>query len=84
MYISLPVKAVTLRAWYKGLTPSPSPTRRGEQRTLTNLYNAYATCLDAAHKRLYEAVFAVYGWKSELSDEEILEKLLALNLERAK
>ena len=26
----------------------------------------------------------VYGWKSDLSDEEILEKLLALNLERAK
>ena len=25
-----------------------------------------------------------YGWKSDLSDEEILEKLLALNLERSK
>jgi hypothetical protein len=31
-----------------------------------------------------EAVFVAYGWKSDLSDEEILEKLLALNLERAK
>ena len=30
------------------------------------------------------AVFAAYGWKSDLSDEEILEKLLALNLERGK
>jgi len=37
-----------------------------------------------AHKRLDEAVFAAYGWKSDLSDEEILERLLALNLERAK
>jgi len=37
-----------------------------------------------AHKRLDEAVFAAYGWKSDLSDEEILEKLLALNLERSK
>lgn len=27
-------------------------------------------------------VFAAYGWKSDLSDEEILEKLLSLNLER--
>jgi hypothetical protein len=27
---------------------------------------------------------AAYGWKSDLSDEEILEKLLALNLERSK
>jgi hypothetical protein len=35
-------------------------------------------------QRLDEAVFAAYGWKSDLSDEKILEKLLALNLERAK
>ena len=28
--------------------------------------------------------FAAYGWKPDLSDEEILEKLLSLNLERAK
>ena len=36
------------------------------------------------HKSLDEAVFAEYGWKRDLSDEEILEKLLALNLERGK
>jgi hypothetical protein len=35
-------------------------------------------------KKLDEAVFAAYGWKSDLSDEEILERLLALNLERSK
>jgi hypothetical protein len=40
--------------------------------------------LDLSPKRLDEAVFAAYGWKSDLSDEEILEKLLALNLVRAK
>ena len=28
--------------------------------------------------------FAAYGWQNDLSDEEILEKLLSLNLERAK
>ena len=33
---------------------------------------------------LDEAVFAAYGWKPDLSDEEILEKLLALDLERSK
>ncbi|HXQ36351.1 MAG TPA: hypothetical protein VN843_20225, partial [Anaerolineales bacterium] len=55
-----------------------------KKRTLTNLYNARPTWLDLAHKRLDEAVFAAYGWRSDLSDEEILEKLLALNLERAK
>jgi hypothetical protein len=40
-------------------------------------------CPCSAYKWLDEAVFAAYGWKSDLSDEEILEKLLALNLERA-
>jgi len=35
------------------------------------------------HKKLDQAVFAAYGCKSDLSDEEILEKLLALNLERS-
>jgi type II restriction/modification system DNA methylase subunit YeeA len=55
-----------------------------KKRTLTNLYNARPTWLDLAHKRLDEAVFAAYGWKADLSDEEILEKLLALNLERSK
>ena len=55
-----------------------------KKRTLTNLYNQRPTWLDLAHKRLDEAVFAAYGWTSDLSDEEILEKLLALNLERSK
>jgi hypothetical protein len=55
-----------------------------KKRTLTNLYNQRPTWLELAHKRLDQAVFAAYGWKSDLSDEEILEKLLALNLERSK
>lgn len=55
-----------------------------KKRTLTNLYNARPTWLDLAHKRLDQAVFAAYGWPSTLTDEEILERLLALNLERAK
>ncbi len=58
---------------------------RKEKRTLTNLYNARPTTwLDLAHKRLDAAVFAAYGWKSDLRDEEILERLLALNLERSR
>jgi len=40
--------------------------------------NAAEVCDYLSHKRLDEAVFAAYGWKSDLSDEEILEKLLAL------
>jgi type II restriction/modification system DNA methylase subunit YeeA len=54
-----------------------------KKRTLTNLYNARPTWLDLAHNRLDKAVFVAYGWNSDLSDEEILEKLLALNLERS-
>jgi hypothetical protein len=53
-------------------------------RTLTNLYNERPTWLDLAHKKLDAAVFAAYGWEPTMGDEEILEKLLALNLERAK
>lgn len=53
------------------------------ERTLTNLYNQRPTWLDLAHRRLDEAVFAAYGWDPGISDAEILERLLALNLERA-
>ncbi|MBM4034885.1 MAG: class I SAM-dependent DNA methyltransferase [Planctomycetes bacterium] len=52
-------------------------------RTLTNLYNERPTWLDLAHRRLDAAVFAAYGWDAAMGNEEILEKLLALNLERA-
>ncbi|MEO8356260.1 MAG: DNA methyltransferase [Chloroflexota bacterium] len=66
------------------LNPEGLTETEKKKRTLTNLYNARPIWLDLAHKRLDEAVFAAYGWKSDLGDEEILEKLLALNLERGK
>lgn len=53
------------------------------KRTLTNLYNERPTWLDLAHKKLDAAVFAAYGWTPELADEEILARLLKLNLKRA-
>lgn len=52
-------------------------------RTLTNLYNRRPARLDLAHRRLDEAVFAPYGWETGISDEEILARLLEVNLERA-
>ena len=52
------------------------------RRTLTNLYNERPTWLDLGHRRLDEAVFAAYGWPVDLSDEQILERLLELNLSR--
>jgi len=54
-----------------------------KKRTLTNLYNERPAWLDLAHKELDAAVAAAYGWPADLTDEQILEKLLALNLERA-
>jgi type II restriction/modification system DNA methylase subunit YeeA len=54
-----------------------------KDRTLTKLYNERPAWLDLAHKKLDAAVAAAYGWPADLSDEAILEKLLALNLERA-
>lgn len=55
-----------------------------KKRTLTNLYNQRPTWIDLAHKKLDAAVAAAYGWPADLPDEEILARLLALNLERAK
>jgi hypothetical protein len=54
-----------------------------KKRTLTNLYNGRPTWLDLAHQKLDAAVFAAYGWKADMSDDEILAKLLDLNLSRA-
>lgn len=67
-------------AW---LNPPGMPEAELKKRTLTNLYNARPTWLDLAHKKLDAAVAAAYGWPVDLSDEEILARLLALNLERA-
>ena len=56
-----------------------------KKRTLTNLYNARPAWLDNAHQALDAAVAAAYGWRDytpDLPDEEILRRLLALNLER--
>ena len=63
---------------------SPPGDGGGKNRTLTNLYNQRPTWLQLAHEKLDHAVLDAYGWPHDISDEEILEKLLALNLERAK
>jgi hypothetical protein len=54
-----------------------------EQRTLTNLYNQRPTWLDNAHAALDAAVIDAYGWPPELSDSDVLSRLLALNLKAA-
>ncbi|MEZ4553834.1 MAG: type IIL restriction-modification enzyme MmeI [Dehalococcoidia bacterium] len=53
------------------------------KRTLTNLYNQRPAWLDHLHRDLDRAVFAAYGWPDDIEEEEMLRRLLALNLERA-
>jgi len=56
---------------------------------LTNLYNERPAWLALAHQKLDAAVAAAYGWvrggrpETDLSEDQILERLPALNLERA-
>ncbi|MBN9329088.1 hypothetical protein [Comamonas sp.] len=57
-----------------------------QKRTLTNLYNQRPAWLAQAHAQLDAAVAAAYGWADytpAMADDEILRRLLALNLARA-
>ena len=67
-------------AWLNPPNIDPDELR---QRTMTNLYNAPPVWLQIALQEIDEAVAAAYGWPADLSDDEILSRLLALNLERA-
>ncbi len=78
-----------------GMSTSPYPDRivhkpghekELSERTLTKLYNARPAWLDTAHKTLDAAVATAYGWTDytpEMPDEVILQRLLALNVERS-
>ncbi len=60
--------------------------RRGEPFTDSDrTYNdkALVSTLKQIHDDLDSAVFEAYGWQPTLSDDEILEKLVALNADRA-
>ena len=50
-----------------------------KKRTLTNLYNTRPQWLADAHQTLDAAVAAAYGWPADISDDDILRELLALN-----
>ena len=58
-----------------------------KQRTLTNPHNSRPAWVAHTHHELYAAVAAAYGWTDytpEMPDAEILRRLLALNLARAR
>jgi hypothetical protein len=65
------------------LNPGALEPKKLELRTLTNLYNQRPTWLAEAHRALDEAVFAAYSWPANVSDDDILTRLLELNLAHA-
>lgn len=58
-----------------------------KKRTLTALYNTRGTpegtWLDTLHRTLDEAVAAAYGWPTDITTDDALARLLALNHARA-
>lgn len=67
---------------YPRLVPKDEAcVKKLKKRTLTNLYNERPAWLGNLHDTLDAAVAAAYGWPADLSEEEVLERLLALNLE---
>jgi type II restriction/modification system DNA methylase subunit YeeA len=81
---ALPAQSKIGLARYPRLVPKDADcAAKLKERTLTNLYNERPAWLDLAHKKLDAAVAAAYGFPTDLTDEQILERLLALNLERA-
>jgi len=69
----IPASHPPFRCW---LNPPGLAEAELKKRTLTNLYNARPAWLAAAHRTLDGAVCAAYGWPDDLSDEEILGRLL--------
>ncbi len=58
-----------------------APVKEPRRRTLTNLYNKRPRWLADAHKELDTAVSAAYRWHADISDDNALLELLALNLD---
>ena len=59
-----------------------SAEKQLKKRTLTNLYNARPQWLANAHASLDNAVAVAYGWPTDISEKEALEKLLHMNIEQ--
>jgi type II restriction/modification system DNA methylase subunit YeeA len=66
-------------AW---LEPNDASAADLQGRTLTGLYNARHMWLINAHAALDAAVAGAYGWPPDLPDDEVLARLLELNLSR--
>jgi type II restriction/modification system DNA methylase subunit YeeA len=65
------------------LNPPDASTDQLVKGTLTQLYNEHPSWLQMAHHELDEAVARAYGWPVDLSEDEMLERLMVLNVARA-
>ena len=66
---------------FKGRQRDLEAWRHSPSRPIASLEEA--EMLDHLHTSLDHAVLDAYGWAHNLSNEQILERLLGLNLERA-
>ena len=66
------------------LDPPGASDEELAKRTLTNLYNEMPAWLRDAHATLDGAVLAAYGWPADISDDDLLARLLAANLARTR
>ncbi len=78
-----PMQSIGTVRWPRLVPKDPDCAESLKKRTLTNLYNERPAWLELAHQKLDAVVFAAYGWDPGMSDEELLAKLLELNLRRA-
>lgn len=76
---ALPSSRCPARTPPAGRAAFPSPPPNSPKRRLTNLYNERSAWLAHAHATLDAAVATAYGWPDDLTNEEILARLLELN-----
>jgi type II restriction/modification system DNA methylase subunit YeeA len=69
----------TTARWPRRVPIDSAHATKLAKRTLTNLYNERPGWLAHAHARLDSAVAAAYGWPADLTNEEILARLLERN-----
>ena len=85
LYNGLVYYRETVRAGHvgAGLRPAPTGAPKLFDRAEFDKVTRKSVTPDDIHAALDTAVLDAYGWPHNLTDEQILERLLALNLERA-
>lgn len=53
-----------------------------DKLTMTGLYNHKPDWLERIHKTLDDVVLDAYGWPRDISDDDLLQRLLELNQQR--